>query len=72
MTSTAEQARSIIAGTPSDSTASWQADVVAELFEETLTQVGSSFSKAERTQQEIDAYAGAMADMFNAYLAVLA
>ncbi len=29
MTSTAEQARSIIAGTPSDSTASWQADVTA-------------------------------------------
>lgn len=29
MTSTAEQARSIIAGTPSDSTTSWQADVEA-------------------------------------------
>lgn len=44
-------------------------DLVAELFQKTLTQVGSSFSQTERTQAEIDAYAEAMADMFNAFLA---
>ena len=43
--------------------------LVADLFEETLTQVGSSFSETERMPAEIDAYADAMADMFNAFLA---
>ena len=43
--------------------------LVAELFEDTLTQVGSSFSETERVPAEIDAYADAMTDMFNAYLA---
>ena len=46
--------------------------VVAELFEQTLTQVGSSFSQVERTEDEIDAYVGAMGEMLNAYLATLA
>lgn len=45
--------------------------LAAELIETTLTQVGSSFSKTERTDEEIAAYADAMADMFCAYLASL-
>lgn len=44
--------------------------MVADLFEETLTQVGSSFSQTERTPAEIDGYADTMADMFNALLAI--
>jgi AcrR family transcriptional regulator len=43
--------------------------LVAQLLEETLTQVGSSFSGIQRTSAEIVAYADAMADMFNAFLA---
>ena len=43
--------------------------LVAGLFEETLTQVGSSFSKTVRMPAEIDAFADAMADMFTASLA---
>jgi AcrR family transcriptional regulator len=43
----------------------------ADLIEATLTQVGSSFSEAERTDEEIAAYANAMGDMFCAYLARL-
>ena len=43
--------------------------LIASLIEQTLTQVGSSFSQAERTTAEIDTFADAMADMFNAFLA---
>lgn len=45
--------------------------LAADLIEATLTQVGSSFSEAERTNEEIAAYANAMGDMFCAYLARL-
>jgi AcrR family transcriptional regulator len=45
--------------------------LAADLVETTLTQVGGSFSEAERTDEEIAAYADAMADMFCAYLASL-
>ena len=45
--------------------------LAADLIETTLTQVGSSFSEAERTDDEIVTYADAMADMFCAYLASL-
>lgn len=43
-------------------------NLVADLIEETLSQVGSSFSGSERTPDEITSYADAMADMFCAYL----
>lgn len=43
--------------------------LAAELIEVTLTQVGSSFSETPRSDEEIAAYANAMADMFCAYLA---
>jgi AcrR family transcriptional regulator len=39
-----------------------------ELIKETMTKVGKQFSETPRTPAEIDAYAGAMADMFCAYL----
>lgn len=42
--------------------------LAADLIEVTLTQVGSTFSEAKRTDEEITAYADAMADMFCAYL----
>lgn len=45
--------------------------LAADLIETTLTQVGSSFSEAERTDEQIAAYADAMADMICAYLARL-
>jgi hypothetical protein len=45
--------------------------LAADLIETTLTQVGSSFSETERTDEEIAACADAMADMFCAYLASL-
>ena len=45
--------------------------LTADLIETTLTQVGSSFSETKRTDDEIVAYADAMADMFCAYLARL-
>jgi AcrR family transcriptional regulator len=45
--------------------------LAADLIEATLTQVGSSFSETERTDEEIAACADAMADMFCAYLASL-
>lgn len=45
--------------------------LAADLIEATLTQVGSSFSETERTDEQIEAYADAMADMFCAYLASL-
>ena len=41
---------------------------VADLIEATLSQVGSSFSEIDRSADEIDAYAHAMADMFCAYI----
>lgn len=41
----------------------------ADLIEATLTQVGSSFSAAMRTGEEIATFADEMADMFDAYLA---
>jgi AcrR family transcriptional regulator len=42
--------------------------IAADLIETTLGQVGSSFSETDRTEDEITAYADAMADMFCAYL----
>ncbi|WKA29529.1 TetR family transcriptional regulator [Bradyrhizobium roseum] len=45
--------------------------LAADLIEATLTQVGRSFSEAERSEEEIAAYADAMADMLCAYLARL-
>jgi AcrR family transcriptional regulator len=45
--------------------------LAADLIETTLTQVGSSFSETERTDEQIVAYADVMADMFCAYLASL-
>jgi AcrR family transcriptional regulator len=48
-----------------------RAVTLADLIETTLTQVGSSFSEIERTDEEIAVYANAMADMFCAYLATL-
>ncbi|WP_245968603.1 TetR family transcriptional regulator [Hephaestia caeni] len=44
----------------------------ADLIETTLTQVGSRFSETQRAEQEIAAYADAMADMFGAFLTQLA
>ncbi|BBC74017.1 TetR family transcriptional regulator [Altererythrobacter sp. B11] len=46
--------------------------LAADLLQATLTQVGSSFSETPRSEQEITAYATAMADMFSAYLTELA
>jgi AcrR family transcriptional regulator len=43
-----------------------------ELIKETMTKVGKQFSETPRKPAEIDAYAGAMADMFCAYLESLA
>jgi AcrR family transcriptional regulator len=42
--------------------------LAADLIETTLTQVGSRFSEAPRTDEEISAFADAMAGMFSAYL----
>lgn len=42
-----------------------------DLIITTLTSVGSTFSETPRTQTEIKTYAGAMADMFCAYLGSL-
>jgi AcrR family transcriptional regulator len=44
------------------------ATLTADLIELTLTQVGSTFSETPRTDEEISAFADAMADMFSAYL----
>lgn len=44
-------------------------ELVADLIEATLTQVGSGFSETPRSDEEIATYADAMADMFAAYLA---
>lgn len=45
--------------------------LAAELITATLSSVGKHFSESPRTPAEIEAYAGAMADMFCAYLASL-
>ena len=45
--------------------------LAAGLIETTMTQVGSRFSERSRTDQEIHAFADAMADMFVAYLTSL-
>nr|WP_295109658.1 TetR family transcriptional regulator [uncultured Caulobacter sp.] len=42
--------------------------VVGDLISNTLKQVGKAFSETPRTEAEIEVYAGAMADMFQAYL----
>ena len=42
--------------------------LVGDLITTTLSQVGKSFSETPRTEDEIQAYADAMADMFRAYL----
>lgn len=47
-------------------------DLAADLIETTLSQVGSNFSEAPRTNEEIESYAGAMAEMFISYLQALA
>lgn len=46
--------------------------LAGQLITATLGQVGKQFSETARTPGEIDAYAGAMADMFCAYLEGLA
>jgi len=45
--------------------------LAGELITTTLSAVGKQFSESPRTSAEIDAYAGAMADMFCAYLEAL-
>lgn len=46
--------------------------LAGELITTTLSEVGRTFSEEARSEAEIAAYAGAMADMFCAYLAKLA
>lgn len=46
--------------------------LAGELITTTLSEVGKTFSEEARSEAEIAAYAGAMADMFCAYLAKLA
>ena len=46
-------------------------ELVADLIEATLRQVGSSFSETPRSDEEIAAYADRMADMFAAYLSTI-
>jgi AcrR family transcriptional regulator len=43
-------------------------ELVADLIEATLTQVGSAFSEMPRSDEDIVRYADAMADMFAAYV----
>ena len=45
--------------------------IAGELIVATLTTVGKEFSQSLRAEQEIDAYAGAMADMLCAYVETL-
>ena len=45
--------------------------MAGDLIKTTMSEVGKSFSETPRTPAEIDAYAGAMGDMFCAYLAAL-
>ena len=52
----------------SDSTRALAADLVTT----TISTVGKHFSESPRSPGEIEAYAGAMADMFCAYLKSLA
>lgn len=47
-------------------------DIAGELIATTLTTVGKEFSQTLRAKNEIDAYAGAMADMLCAYVDTLA
>jgi AcrR family transcriptional regulator len=47
-------------------------DLAADLIRTTLSKVGKHFSESSRSPAEIKAYAGAMADMFCAYLESLA
>jgi hypothetical protein len=42
--------------------------LAADLIKATLGAVGKQLSESPRTEAEIEAYAGAMADMFCAYL----
>lgn len=51
--------------------ASAEVAMAARLLESTLAELGSSFSDVERSEEEIAAYADAMADMFCAYLRAL-
>ncbi len=46
--------------------------LAADLIKTTLSAVGKQFSETPRSAAEIDAFAGAMADMFCAYLGALA
>jgi AcrR family transcriptional regulator len=46
--------------------------LAADLITATLSKVGKSFSESPRRPEEIEAYAGAMAEMFCAYLESLA
>ena len=46
--------------------------LAADLITTTLSKVGKHFSESSRSPAEIEAYAGAMADMFCAYLESLA
>ena len=46
--------------------------LTAELVTTTLSKVGKHFSESPRSPAEIETYAGAMADMFCAYLESLA
>jgi AcrR family transcriptional regulator len=46
--------------------------LAGDLITTTLTEVGKRFSETPRSPAEIEAYAGAMADMFSAYLGDLA
>lgn len=47
-------------------------DIAGELIITTLTAVGKEFSETPRTEEEIDTYASAMADMLCAYVETLA
>ncbi len=47
-------------------------DIAGDLIITTLTAVGKEFSEEPRTEEEITAYAGAMADMLCAYVDTLA
>lgn len=47
-------------------------DIAGDLIVTTLTAVGKEFSETPRTDEEIDAYAGAKADMLCAYVETLA
>ncbi|MCY1294796.1 hypothetical protein D9M70_441090 [compost metagenome] len=46
--------------------------LAADLIITTMTTVGKAFSETPRSLAEIEAYAGAMADMFCAYISSMA